>query len=220
MVRHNNVLPNSHFHKDWQIRVKTWFNQPARKERRRRSRVEKAKKNFPRPVEGLLRPVVRGQTLKYNRKTKYGRGFTLAELKEAKINKREALSIGISVDYRRKNRSERSLKENVQRLKNYKSRLVVFPRRSRKATKKGGDKAKTAPAVAAEVSKATQLTGEILPITKPTRKVVRANVAEILGKSKQTVYQQLRHARADARLIGIRKKRTEEKAAKAEAAKK
>jgi hypothetical protein len=27
MVRHNNVIPNQHFHKDWQTRVKTWFDQ-------------------------------------------------------------------------------------------------------------------------------------------------------------------------------------------------
>ena len=27
MVRHNNVIPNQHFHKDWQNRVKTWFDQ-------------------------------------------------------------------------------------------------------------------------------------------------------------------------------------------------
>jgi large subunit ribosomal protein L13e len=35
MVRHNNVIPNGHFKKKWQFRVKTWFNQPARKLRRR-----------------------------------------------------------------------------------------------------------------------------------------------------------------------------------------
>lgn len=35
MVRHNNVVPNEHFRKDWQNYVKTWFNQPARKKRRR-----------------------------------------------------------------------------------------------------------------------------------------------------------------------------------------
>jgi len=27
MVRHNNVIPNQHFHKDWQNRVRTWFDQ-------------------------------------------------------------------------------------------------------------------------------------------------------------------------------------------------
>ena len=36
---------------------------------------------FPRPVAGALRPVVRGQTVKYNLKKRYGRGFTLDELK-------------------------------------------------------------------------------------------------------------------------------------------
>lgn len=35
MVKHNNVIPNGHFKKQWQNYVKTWFNQPARKTRRR-----------------------------------------------------------------------------------------------------------------------------------------------------------------------------------------
>lgn len=35
MVKHNNVVPNGHFKKDWQNYVRTWFNQPARKKRRR-----------------------------------------------------------------------------------------------------------------------------------------------------------------------------------------
>jgi len=80
-MRHNNQLPNQHFRKDWQIRVKTWFNQPARKVRRRINRVEKAAKIAPRPVDGFLRPVVRAQTLKYNSKIRAGKGFTLEELK-------------------------------------------------------------------------------------------------------------------------------------------
>lgn len=36
MVRHNNVIPNGHWKKKWQFRVKTWFDQPARKLRRRK----------------------------------------------------------------------------------------------------------------------------------------------------------------------------------------
>lgn len=36
---------------------------------------------FPRPVAGALRPIVHGQTLKYNMKQRLGRGFTLEELK-------------------------------------------------------------------------------------------------------------------------------------------
>lgn len=37
MVRHNNVVPNQHFKKKWHqvIGVRTWFNQPARKLKRR-----------------------------------------------------------------------------------------------------------------------------------------------------------------------------------------
>ncbi|GFH33502.1 60S ribosomal protein L13, partial [Haematococcus lacustris] len=80
MVRHNNVVPNGHFHKKWQFMVKTWFNQPARKLRRRKARAEKAKSVFPRPVAGVLKPVVRCQTIKYNTKQRLGRGFTLEEL--------------------------------------------------------------------------------------------------------------------------------------------
>lgn len=30
----NGMILNPHFHKDWQKRVRTWFNQPARKLRR------------------------------------------------------------------------------------------------------------------------------------------------------------------------------------------
>lgn len=35
MVKHHNVVPNEHFKKHWRNYVKTWFNQPARKMRRR-----------------------------------------------------------------------------------------------------------------------------------------------------------------------------------------
>ena len=48
MVRHNQSLPNVHFHKDWQRYVKTWFNQPARKKRRQLARQKKATALFPR----------------------------------------------------------------------------------------------------------------------------------------------------------------------------
>jgi large subunit ribosomal protein L13e len=48
---------------------------------RRAARVEKAKAVFPRPAGGVLKPLVRGQTVKYNTKQRLGRGFTLEELK-------------------------------------------------------------------------------------------------------------------------------------------
>jgi hypothetical protein len=80
MVKHNNVIGNGHFKKDWQQRVKTWFNQPAQKAQRRQKRVAKAKQVAPRPLNSL-RPAVRCPTIKYNRKVRAGRGFTAAELK-------------------------------------------------------------------------------------------------------------------------------------------
>ena len=80
MVKHNNQVPNQHFHKDWQSFVRTWFNQPAKKVARRAARLAKAKQAAPRPI-GQLRPIVRGQTNKYNGKVRAGRGFTLQELR-------------------------------------------------------------------------------------------------------------------------------------------
>ena len=79
--KRNNIIPNGHFHKDWQRYVKTWFNQPMRKKRRHQSRVKKALKVAPRPAAGQLRPIVRCPTIKYNTKVRAGKGFTLEELK-------------------------------------------------------------------------------------------------------------------------------------------
>ena len=113
----NGQIPNAHFHKvSWQNHVKTWFEQAARKKRRRTARQEKAAKMAPRPAAGMLRPVVRPPTVKYNYKLRQGRGFTFAELKEAGINKKQARGIGISVDHRRRNRCNESLQLNAQRL--------------------------------------------------------------------------------------------------------
>jgi large subunit ribosomal protein L13e len=39
--------------------------------------------------------------------------------------------LGIAVDHRRRNASEESLEMNVNRLKEYKAKLIVFPRKTR-----------------------------------------------------------------------------------------
>ena len=39
--------------------------------------------------------------------------------------------MGIAVDHRRRNTNEESLETNVQRLKEYKAKLIVFPRKTR-----------------------------------------------------------------------------------------
>ncbi|PKI82796.1 60S ribosomal protein L13 [Malassezia vespertilionis] len=129
--RHNNILFNNHFHKDWQRRVRVWFDQPGAKKSRRNARSAKAAALGMRPLQSM-RPAVRGQTLKYNTKLREGRGFTIGELKAAGVPKKYARSVGIPVDHRRKNRSEEGMKLNVDRLKAYQERLIVLPRRSKK----------------------------------------------------------------------------------------
>lgn len=86
MGKGNNMIPNQHFHKWWQRHVRTWFNQPARKQRRRLNRVKKAKAVFPRPTAGALRPVIRCPSIRYHTKQRSGRGFTLEELKVIQQN--------------------------------------------------------------------------------------------------------------------------------------
>ena len=201
MVKHNNELPNRHFHKYWQARVKTWFNQPAKKKKRRLRRAEKAAKVFPRPADGLLRPVVRCETIKYNQKTRLGRGFTFLELKEAGINKHEALGIGIAVDHRRKNRSENSLRENVQRLKEYKARLVVFPRKGKKARKTDSSKE--------DCDNAGQV--RLSEVMAPRTVGFRARARQISDKERKIdTYSQLRTARAQRKMVGLLEKKKRE----------
>merc|ERR1712014_2232 len=104
----------------------------GRKKRRALNRQKKAARLAPRPAAGLLRPVVHPPTQRYNMKLRLGKGFTLDELRAAKIAPKLARTIGISVDHRRRNRCEESLKENVERLKLYKSKLLIFPKGSGK----------------------------------------------------------------------------------------
>eukprot|EP00879_Flechtneria_rotunda_P000168 GHRR01000238.1.p1 GENE.GHRR01000238.1~~GHRR01000238.1.p1 ORF type:complete len:211 (+),score=62.11 GHRR01000238.1:137-769(+) len=202
MVGHNNVIPNGHWKKKWQFRVKTWFNQPARKLRRRKARAEKARALFPRPTAGALRPVVRGQTIKYNTKQKLGRGFSLEELKEAGIPRKLAPTIGVAVDHRRRNRSLESLQENVNRLKAYKSNLVVFPRH------RNAKKPKALDASAEERQTASQLKGIIMPISRAGPTLEKAAITEEMKAA--PAYAKLRVERMNQRMAGIRAKRAKE----------
>jgi len=207
--KRNNIVPNAHFHKDWQRYVKTWFDQPGRKKRRRVNRQKKALRIAPRPVAGSLKPIVRCPTFKYNTKVRAGRGFTLEELKAAGISRKVAPTIGIAVDHRRKNRSAESLQANVQRLKEYKSKLIVFPKKASKP--KQGDSEPN------ELSVAAQLQGPLMPIQQSRLPIKARAVTE--EEKKASVFKSMRIARANARLIGIREKRAKEKA-EAEAMKK
>lgn len=203
-MKHNNVLANVHFRKDWKNRVKTWFDQPAKKAARREIRLVKAKAVAPRPVK-TLRPVVRGTTARYGGKIKLGRGFTLDELKAAGLNAKTAQGVGISVDYRRKNRSHEGLMRNVQRLQAYQGKLVVFPRKPNSSKAKAGDATKE------QLAKATQVTTHNVITYNTQSKAPKSRAIRDEERSEE-VYGRLRNARTVAKLWGIREKRLKEKA--------
>merc|ERR1712167_15629 len=127
MVKHNNVLQSSHLRKHWMRRVRCFFNAPAHKKLRAQRRADKAAASSPRPLS-KLRPLVHGQTRKYSAKVKFGRGFSLAELKGAGLTPLWAQSVGIAVDHRRHNKNADYLAANVKRLNDYKAKLILFPR--------------------------------------------------------------------------------------------
>lgn len=205
-IRHNNVIPNVHFRKWWQRYVKCWFNQAGRKKSRRVARQQKAAKEFPRPTAGALRPAVHPATVRYNFKLRSGRGFTLCELKKAGIPVKKAKTIGICVDHRRRNRCEESLNENVARLEEYKSKLVVFPR---KAGKKGVKKGDTPRPECKNVKQNTCKT--VIPIKKPA---LRQKARAITGDEKSaSAYRILRKAQEDKRNVGRKIRRERIKAA-------
>lgn len=144
-------------------------------------------------MSGALRPIVRCPTKKYNMKSRAGRGFTLAEIKEAGFTKLVAQSLGIAVDHRRKNRSEEGFQKNVQRLKEYRAKLIVFPRRAGKV--KSGD--------SEDVSGAEQ---NEFPVPREKAERIRARVITAAEK-KRNVRKTLAMAVSNARLVGLREKR-------------
>lgn len=205
IMKHNNVIPNVHLHKDWQQRIRTWFNQPMRKRRRRAARTIKAAKISPRPTDGPLRPLIRCPTNKYNMYARLGRGFTIEELKEAGIAARFAPTIGIAVDNRRKNRSVDAMQENVQRLKEFKSKLLIFPKNPAKP--KSGEASKE------DLNMAEQFTGKLMPVA---RREAVVTVRKITAEDKAAhAYRTIRIERSNKRHDGKRRKRAAEEAAAA-----
>ncbi len=160
----------------------------------------------PRPTESL-RPVVRGQTQRYNRKIKLGRGFTLQEIREAKLGVAFCRSIGVSVDHRRKNRSVEGLELNKNRLLAYANKLALFPKHAGQM-KKGlvNDSAKEVTESAAQVSQ--------IALPKISN---RAKAMELTKEMKdKKVYQVQKQEEMNMKWRGIREKRAREEADKKE----
>ncbi|KAK6489205.1 60S ribosomal protein L13, partial [Huso huso] len=147
----------------------------------------------PRPIAGPLRPSVRCPMVRYPTRVHSGRGLTLEELKAAGNHKNVALTICIAVDACHRKRSTESLQTNVQRLKEYRSKLILFPRKA-SASKKGE-----------KVKMATQPVMPIKNIYKKEKGRVISEEEEKLQGLRQPAYGLL-----NARLFGIRAKRAKE----------
>jgi len=201
MVKHNNVVPNAHFHKKYTqsqrgpLKVRVNLNQASRKKTRRIARAARAAKIAPRPLRSL-KPIVRCNSQKYSARSKLGRGFTLAELKGAGIAVKYAPTVGIAVDPRRTNKSEESLALNVARLVEYKSKLVVLPRRRSKP--KQGDATKEE--CDAVLMTTTVSGGHVMPHLKVAKTIEMAEVTADMKAG--TAYTTMRLARQETRLEG------------------
>ena len=224
-VKGNNRILQNRFRKlgkDWGRHVKLWLDQPGKKKSRRITRAKKAAAIAPRPTAGMLRPIVRPAGRRHNHRVREGRGFTTRELKAVNMNPAMAKAVGISIDKRRRSRSEESLNANVERLKAYRAKLVLFPTRPQAPKLPEGRVARKRPAAATadELKNVTQHKGVLFPIKTKESVVQQARAIkpeELLLKN--SAYLKARRARVDARLIGKRQKRKESKVAKrAEAA--
>lgn len=132
-------------------------------------------------------------------------------LQEAGIPRKLAPTVGIAVDPRRQNLSEESLKANVQRLKQYKERLVLFPRKVK--SPKQGDAPKDEVDAAKQIGDElydgkVKLSNKAFPISN---KVVIQDGKVSDYPSTENAYRTLRVARSDARLVGKREKRAKAK---------
>ena len=216
MVKGNNAIPHQHQRKHWNPNssqrgnIKTFLDQPMRKERRRRLRVQKAKKLFPRPVKSL-RPSVACPTIRYNMKKRLGRGFSTDELSAAGITAKYAKSIGVRVDLRRKNLSEEGLSRNVQRLKTYLAKLVLFPLNNKKPQKGDSSEAETKNAVQ-DVSRWGKTVAH--PSVRASLEAPRKLTPE---EKKKNVYRFLKKNISAAQFLSARLKRAKAKADKAAA---
>ena len=132
-------------------------------------------------------------------------------MQEAGIPRKLAPTVGIAVDPRRQNLSDESLKANVQRLKEYKERLVLFPRKTK--SPKQGDAPKDEVDAAKQIGSdlydgKVKLSNKAFPISNKVA-IQEGKVSDY--PSTENAYRTLCVARSDARLVGKREKRAKAK---------
>jgi len=124
------------------------------------------------------------------------------------------------VDPRRANLSQEPIAVNVERLKAYRARLILFPRKSGQHKTLDASK-EDVKAAQEEHGKIIKHLGKVLPIENVSREAAVGEVKRSeMGEGTKDAYRTLRLARSDARLVGVREKRAKAKADEATAAKK
>eukprot|EP01070_Trichotokara_eunicae_P003755 Trichotokara_eunicae@DN3560_c0_g1_i1.p1 len=81
-----------------------------------------------------LKPLVRCCGARHNSRMRKGAGFSVGELKKARLAPRLAMSIGVMVDRKRRDRNQATQDINVERLQTYLKHLVLY--KSGKSAKK------------------------------------------------------------------------------------
>lgn len=138
---------------------------------------------------------------------------------EAGIPRKLAPTIGIPIDHRRQNLSQESLALNVARLKAYRERLILFPRRSGQHKKLDSSKEELKDAREHSVKRLST----VLPIDSGLglkhglKEIKKDDMPEGVEGG---AYKKLREVRSEARLIGVREKRAKAKAEAEESKKK
>ncbi len=124
------------------------------------------------------------------------------------------------MDPRRANLSQEPVAVNVERLKAYRARLILFPRKSGQHKTLDASK-EDVKAAQEEHGKIIKHLGKVLPIENVSRAAAVGEVKRSeMGEGTKDAYRTLRLARSDARLVGVREKRAKAKADEATAAKK
>ena len=112
-----------------------------------------------------------------------------------------------------------SLAVNVDRLKTYRARLILFPRKSGQHKKSDGSKQEVEAAMKGEGM--AHKTHHIMPVMNVAmEKAIGEVKRDKMPKGTENAYRTLREARSEARLVGLREKRAKAKADEAAATKK
>ena len=124
------------------------------------------------------------------------------------------------MDPRRANLSTESLTINVARLKAYRERLILFPRRSGQHKKLDSSK-EDIEAYAKGEKEGAHKVHHILPIKNVAKEDAVGEISTSdMPEGEEAAYRKLREARSEARLVGVREKRAKAKAEETAATKK